>query len=90
MLHMDALCLCRFVTKFLGISERFSGNTQSCDSLQAGTGELRLVMSAVALVVPSRRYGVQRHILLNLSCGLAVLLHGTPCRTNQETYDDRP
>lgn len=69
--------------------ERVSGNTQSCYCVQAGAGELQLVVSAVAFVVPSRRHGVQRHILLNLGCGLAILLHCASCRRNQETYDYR-
>ncbi len=48
--------------------------TQCGDGVQVVSGEVELVMTAVAFVVSAGCHVGERHLLLDLCCGVAILL----------------
>lgn len=49
--------------------------TQRRDGVQVVSGEMELVMTAVAFVVSGGSHVGKRHLLLDLCCGVAILLY---------------
>ncbi len=65
--------------------------TQCGDGVQVVSGELEIVLTAVAFVVSAGCHVGERHLLLDLCCGVAVLLdvsYGSIREQNQRTGSD--